>query len=369
MRILRIRLKDLGQHRELNLELAPGFTIIRGPNEAGKSTIQRGIELALFRKATASGAELDSLRSWGSAEESRSSTRLEFVVEEEDEETGRLEIRKRRPGEGVPGPAAAGSRSTYDGETYTDPARADQIIAELTGIPNEGFFRSTASIRHEEMENLDRDEGALRDRLQGSIGGGDKGSSRAKTRLEETIRALKSKGDKNPGRLKIAEEAVARAETALRTGEAALEKLEQDRDALAQARTARQRAEQGLAESRNMLESARQADRLRSDRAVVAERYERLRQAAEAQERLQDAGIHAGALDLEPSRHARSDADAAEPGRRPSGSPARGARGRRSSRTSRCRATGCGLSGRSSSWSLRSPRSPTGFSPGSRRCS
>lgn len=286
MRILRIQLKDFGKHHELNLELSPGFTIIRGPNEAGKSTIQRGIELALFRKATATGTELDTLRTWGVADEARTRTRLEFVVEDDNEETGELTVRH-----GVLEKEFRGQRGKvsleYDGQTYTDPARADQIIAELTGIPNEGFFRSTASIRHEELDDLDRDEGALRDRLQGSVGGGDKGSSRAKSRLEETIRALKSRGDKNPGRLKIAEEAVARAETALRTGEAALEKLEHDRDALAQARTGRLRAEQALAESRNMLEGARQADRLRSDRIVVSERFERLRQAAEAQQRLQ----------------------------------------------------------------------------------
>ena len=285
MRILRIGLKGFGKHQELNLELAPGFTIIRGPNEAGKSTIQRGIELALFRKATATGTELDTLRTWGSTEEAHASTRLEFVVDDENEETGELVVRH-----GVLEKEFRGQRGRvsleYDGKTYTDPAQADQIIADLTGIPNEGFFRSTASIRHEELEDLDRDEGALRDRLQGSVGGGDKGSSRAKSRLEETVRALKSRGDKNPGRLKIAEEAVARAETALRSGEAALEKLEHDRDALAQARTGRVRAEQALTESRNMLEGARQADRLRSDRAVVAERFERLRQAAAAQQRL-----------------------------------------------------------------------------------
>jgi DNA repair exonuclease SbcCD ATPase subunit len=285
MRILRIGLKGFGKHQELNLELAPGFTIIRGPNEAGKSTIQRGIELALFRKATATGTELDTLRTWGSTEEAHASTRLEFVVDDENEDTGELVVRH-----GVLEKEFRGQRGRvsleYDGKTYTDPAQADQIIADLTGIPNEGFFRSTASIRHEELEDLDRDEGALRDRLQGSVGGGDKGSSRAKSRLEETVRALKSRGDKNPGRLKIAEEAVARAEMALRSGEAALEKLEHDRDALAQARTGRVRAEQALAESRNMLEGARQADRLRSDRAVVAERFERLRQAAAAQQRL-----------------------------------------------------------------------------------
>jgi hypothetical protein len=136
MRILRIGLKGFGKHRELNLELAPGFTIIRGPNEAGKSTIQRGIELALFRKATATGTELDTLRTWGSTEEAHASTRLEFVVDDENEETGELVVRH-----GVLEKEFRGQRGRvsleYDGKTYTDPAQADQIIAELTGIPNE----------------------------------------------------------------------------------------------------------------------------------------------------------------------------------------------------------------------------------------
>jgi DNA repair exonuclease SbcCD ATPase subunit len=287
MRITRVQLRHLGRHRDLDIELAPGFTIIRGPNEAGKSTIQRGLELALFCKPTAATAELGALRSWGAPEEGRSFTRIEFVVDEENgssEEGGprRGELEKEFRGQ-------RGRVSLqYDGETYSDPARAEEVIAGLTGIPSEAFFRSTASIRHQELEDLDRDEGALRDRLQASIGGGDRGSSRAKSRIDDAIRALKSRGDKNPGRLKIAEEAVARAEVALKNGETSLQKLEADRDALAQARDARVRSEKALSESRNMLEGARQAERLRTDRAVIAERFERLRQASDAQQRLTD---------------------------------------------------------------------------------
>ena len=284
MRITRLQLRDLGRHRELDLELAPGFTIIRGPNEAGKTTIQRGLEIALFRKPTATAAELEALRSWGANEDDRSVTRLEFVVDDEKED-GAVESRT-----GVLEKEFRGSRGTvsleYDGQTYGDPARADEVVAGLTGIPTEAFFRSTASIRHQELDDLDRDEGALRDRLQASIGGGDRGSSRAKTRLEDALRALKARGEKNPGRLKIAEEAVARAEQALKSGEALLQRLESDRDQLAQARDGRLRAEKELNESRNLLELARQAERLRTDRAVVQERYERYRQAADAQRRL-----------------------------------------------------------------------------------
>lgn len=173
MRITRLQLRHFGLHRDLDIELAPGFTIIRGPNEAGKSTIQRGLELALFRKPTAATVELEALRSWGAPEDDRLFIRLEFV-ENDESETGA----HGGPRQGVLEKEFRGQRGRvlleYDGQTYSDPARAEEVIADLTGIPNEAFFRSTASIRHQELEDLDRDEGALRDRLQGSVGGGDK---------------------------------------------------------------------------------------------------------------------------------------------------------------------------------------------------
>ena len=41
MRIRRLESRDFRRYRDLDIDLAPGLTVIRGPNEAGKSTIQR----------------------------------------------------------------------------------------------------------------------------------------------------------------------------------------------------------------------------------------------------------------------------------------------------------------------------------------
>ncbi len=272
MRITRLRMRDLKVHRDLDLELAPGLTVVRGPNEAGKTTLQRALELALFRKVTAGGAEIDALRSWGSPEDGRPWVALEFVQEDpEGTRVGTLEKDFR----GAKGTV----KLVLDGETVTDPARVDEILADLTGIPGEKFFRSTASVRHHEVFDLVRDEGALRDRLQASISGADRGTSVAKRRLDKALRELQARGERNPGRLRVAEAAVARSATIVADGEAQLAQLERDRDALAAALERRAAAEHVLAERRSLLEKARQAERLVAEREVAQERFERYRQA------------------------------------------------------------------------------------------
>ena len=179
----------------------------------------------------------------------------------------------------------AGSRGTvrldYDGQSISDPALADQVMAELTGIPTEGFFRSTASVRHFELSDLSRDEGALRDRLQASISGADRGTSRARKKLDKGLHELNTRGERNPGRLKVAEQAVEQSRAALAQGEHALAQLERDRDTLSGARERRAEAETGLAERRSLLDKARQAERITAERDAATERYGRFRQAVE----------------------------------------------------------------------------------------
>ncbi len=284
MRITRLRIENLRRHQDLDVELARGLTVVRGPNESGKTTVQRALELALTRRVTSASTEMDGLRPWGATEEIRPVVRLEF---EQDEEDG------IHPGsvEKVFRGARGTVRLEYDGQVITDPAQADQILAELTGIPTEAFFRSTASVRHHEMDDLARDEGALRDRLQASISGADRGTSSARRKLEKALYELNTKGEKNPGRLKVAEAAVAQAGAAVQQGEAALAQLEQERDRLVQAHERRMDAEAALGERRSLLEKALQAERLIADRAIAQERFERYRTAVAVSEEV--AGLQA----------------------------------------------------------------------------
>ncbi len=277
MRIRRLQVRDLRRYRELDIDLAPGVTVIRGPNEAGKSTIQRAIELALTRRVTSNAGDLEALRPWDAPadSDSRPWIAIEFEQEEEDGRTATGTLEK----------SFAGQKGTvdlvYDGQRVTDPTLADQVLAELSGIPTEPFFRSTASVRHHELSDLARDEGALRDRLQASISGADRGTGRAKKKLDRALRELTTKGEKNPGRLKVAEAAVASTALAVEQGELSLAQLERDRDTLSGARERRGDAERSLAERRSLLEKARQAERLEAERTAARERYERFREAVE----------------------------------------------------------------------------------------
>ncbi len=272
MRVRKLIAQDFRRYRALDVDFAPGLTIVRGPNEAGKSTIQRALELVLTRRVTSTAAEIEALRPWDAPDSARSIISIEF---EQDDDDGRKTGRVEKTFAGGKGTV----RLDYDGQAISDPTLADQVLAELTGIPTEGFFRSTASVHHFELSDLSRDEGALRDRLQASISGADRGTSRARKKLDKALHDLTTRGDRNPGRLKVADQGVAEAKAGLEQGELSLAQLERDRDTLSGARERRSDAETALTERRGMLEKARQAERITAERANATERYERYRQA------------------------------------------------------------------------------------------
>ncbi len=276
MRISSIRLRNLRRHDDLTVDLAPGLTVVRGPNESGKSTLQRAIELALTRKVTASGIEMDSWVRWEAGAGERPEIGMAFTWVDEDGATHEGRLEKWFLG------SKGLVRLELDDTAITDPARADEELAALSGIPSEKFFGATASVRHNELDGLDATETTLRDRLQTSISGADEGSGKAKTKLTDALRKLRQAGAKNPGRLKMAEDAVQAAELTVQSGETSLVRLEADRDTLGVARDKRAAAEAQLAEESALLERARQAERLIADREAARVKFERYETAASA---------------------------------------------------------------------------------------
>lgn len=270
MKVTRLTLGDFKRHARLTVEPAPGLTVVRGPNEAGKTTIQRALELALSRRVTSADAEMREVQRWGTGEDAGPVVRLEF---EADGESGRL-VKSFRGAKGTV-ELVMGDRKTVD------PATADSWLAELTGIPTEKFFRSTGSVRHHEVMALDHDEANLRDRLQQSISGGDRGISVAKRRLDEAIKALRAAGPKNPGPVKRAEDERNRLAEALQRGEEALARLERDREDHMAAKARREATDGAIAEVREQLAQAELAVTLAAERDRAAERYERYRTAAD----------------------------------------------------------------------------------------
>ena len=63
MRLLHCQLQNVRVHGDLELEFAPGLTLIGGANESGKSTLVEALHRALFLRASASGAPVEAMRS------------------------------------------------------------------------------------------------------------------------------------------------------------------------------------------------------------------------------------------------------------------------------------------------------------------
>lgn len=274
MRITRLHVQGIRQLADLDLKPVAGLTVVRGANESGKSTIQTALEMVLFHDPTSIAPALLDLRTWGSKADPK--VRLEF---EHEGRSGYLEK------------VFAGSRGTvelsYDGRVQRDPDEVRAVIADLTGLASEEFLRSTASVRHGELEDLDQD--ALHDRLQRSVSGAGQGTRAAHRQLAEALLRYRGDGGEAPGRIDRVRDELERTRAELVAGETALAQLERDRAALALAHDRRADLDARLARDQEQVEVGERAVRLISSANEAEARYMRLRQAADLQARINTA--------------------------------------------------------------------------------
>lgn len=267
MRIRRLHLTDFKTHDQLELEPAAGLTIIRGPNEAGKSSIQQAIELVLFRKADANREDIRRAWSWSSG--SAPLIELDFTVDGVEGS-----VRKRFDG------SRAEAELTLGGQTIRDYQAIQDELARLTGVPSDSFFRATASVSHADLGAVAGAEPAIGDRLQKAVSGADRGTAKARRKLEAAIHRYRTEGHKNPGLLKVVRAEIGQLESDLAEGEAALTRLQADRAAWVEADERRVQLDLALKRQQAELSEAQRAEALADRRDAAQDRYQRLRRGA-----------------------------------------------------------------------------------------
>jgi DNA repair exonuclease SbcCD ATPase subunit len=162
MRLASLVVDNFKQFEHVELTFQPGFTVVKGANEAGKSTIQAAILVALFMDPNAPDDVLDEFTRWGQSERFR--LRLEFEDQDvyfslaKDFQQRTLHLSWR----GLDG-ATQGSTE--------DPAEALHLIGDRLGAMTIDTYVNTACVRSEEVSSLPAAAAPLSQRLQAKMTG------------------------------------------------------------------------------------------------------------------------------------------------------------------------------------------------------
>jgi len=202
--IQRLQTRNFGCLGEREFEFESGLNIIRGPNEAGKSTLQAALLTVLFQKADTTSQAVHRWQSWGI--KNLFEIALEFTAAGH-----RWRLEKNFADKEV---CLADLDS---GEEWTDHSKVQDEIAQLLGTGSQDMYESTAAIRQQQITALEAG-GELSDLLQQSVSGSPSGVSvsdiigQLDKALTELRRGLERAAPVNPGPLHLIQEEIARLE-------------------------------------------------------------------------------------------------------------------------------------------------------------
>ncbi len=278
MIIQRLQTCNFGCLGEREFEFASGLNIIRGPNEAGKSTLQAALLTVFFQKADTTSQAVHRWQSWG--------TKNLFEIALEFTAAGhRWRLEKDFGDEEV---CLADLDS---GEEWTDHSKVQDEIAQLLGTGSQDIYESTAAIRQQQIIALEAG-GELSDLLQQSVSGAASGVSvsdiigQLDKVLTELRRGLDRPAPVNPGPLHLIHEEIARlggeigelAETSGKVGQA----WQDLREAEAQL----EQLQPQIAQAEQLLEKVERCRELEKQLAGLESEWLRLHQDVERIERL-----------------------------------------------------------------------------------
>ncbi|MDI6891571.1 MAG: AAA family ATPase [Actinomycetota bacterium] len=164
MIIKRIQLRRFKKFKTLEMGFSPGINVIKGPNEAGKSTLHTAIIAGLFFNPHHTRAEIKGCLSWGS-------DRMYEIGMEVKEDNSSYILRKDFETKKI---HLSGSDLR---EEIVDPARVAGKVREWLGLSSATAFKSTACIQQDKISQIAKGEKEIGDSLQAIITGEDEASA------------------------------------------------------------------------------------------------------------------------------------------------------------------------------------------------
>ena len=188
MEIRHILLKNFKRFSQYEISFSQGLNVVKGPNEAGKSTLHEAIILALLDRPTGKQSERRH-QSWG--KERLYEVKLTYQLPSGEEFKIHKDFEART--HEVLGPE--GKDNSRSGLT--------RAIQMALGTTSEKLFSSTACIRQDSMMELDKGGKEISAQLQEIAMGGVSGVNEAIDRLEDKVlefeRGWKTNAPRNPG--------------------------------------------------------------------------------------------------------------------------------------------------------------------------
>ena len=194
MLLQRIALEHFQQLDHQEYTFQPGLNVIKGPNEAGKTTLQEAILFALLGNPRHSTLErdkrVDDHISWGG--DRPFSITLDFT----DESGTPYRLRKDWDAQHVC------MTNLQTGEDKEDIDLVQQAISEMLGCGSLKLLQSTVCVEQDAVDAISAGRREIGDQLQGIVTGG--GANEATVSavlkdLDDKIRGLKKAGYKYPG--------------------------------------------------------------------------------------------------------------------------------------------------------------------------
>jgi len=173
MHILRLRLSSFRKFANLEVEFAPGLNVVRGPNEAGKTTLQQAIALALLDRPTGKKAEKEH-KAWGAER------MYKLVIDCQMGDGREVQVVKDCESTAHELRSAEGADSSRQA--------LEEFAQEALGTQSIKVFESTACVDQDAMWNLEAGRVEISQQLQAILtGGGDVSLDQAISKLERRI--------------------------------------------------------------------------------------------------------------------------------------------------------------------------------------